>query len=416
MYSNRVLSSKDCSDCLHIIGYGLSELCYELIHCEKCYNCQFGYLLRECRNCAFCFDCRNCSDCVLSWNLRNKKYCVKNIQYSKEEYEKKLKEMALEKFDNREKAKIEFQEIIKNRAIHRSAVMEKTVDSSGNFLSYTKNAKQAFHIEMAEDSKYIIAGGAEIKDCYDCYNFGAKSELSYECHAMIGSYLMLFSHLSYDNSFISYCDSCHNNSNLFGCVGVRSKKYQILNKQYSPEEYEDLKNKIIEHMKKTGEYGEFFPAEISPFGYNETQGFVYHPLTKEEALAEGFKWEDQTVGIYGKTTLPADQIPQTIKETKDEITKEILECANCRKNYNIVPMELTLYRKMEIPIPRECYECRYMRKINTQPPRHLFTDNCQCELKNHNHENRCSNKFETSYPPNHQETVYCEDCYQKEII
>lgn len=416
MYSNRVLLSKDCSDCLNLIGHGLSELCYECINCEKCYKCIFGYLLKECHDCAFCFDCRNCSDCVLSWNLRNKQYHINNIQYSKEEYGKKLKELGFEKYKNFEKARIAWQEIIKNKAVHRPAIMEKTVDCTGNFITYSKNTKQAFFIDLAENSKYVISGGLGIKDSMDCYNFGAKSELAYECHAVIGGYMMLFSHLSYDNSFITYCDSCHNSNNLFGCVGVKKKEYQIFNKQYSEKEYGNLKNRIIEHMKKAGEYGQFFPPQLSPFGYNETQGFIHEPMSKEEALKQGFKWEEQTTGIYNKTTLTVDKIPQSIKETSNEITKEVLECVNCGKNYNIVTMEIEIYRKMNIPIPRECYDCRYLRRIKTRPSRHLWTERCQCKLNDHDHENRCLNEFQTAYPPHHQEKVWCENCYQNEIV
>ncbi len=59
-------------------------------------------------------------------------------------------------------------------------------------------------------------------------------------------------------------------SNCFLCVNLENKKYCILNKQYSKEEYEVLVPQIIEHMQKTGEWGEFFPVCLSPFGYNET--------------------------------------------------------------------------------------------------------------------------------------------------
>ena len=31
-------------------------------------------------------------------------------------------------------------------------------------------------------------------------------------------------------------------------------------------------------MKKTGEWGEFFPSSISPFGYNETVAMEYYPI------------------------------------------------------------------------------------------------------------------------------------------
>ena len=57
-------------------------------------------------------------------------------------------------------------------------------------------------------------------------------------------------------------------SDCFGCVSIRNKKYCILNKQYTKEEYEELLPKIIAHMsempfisKQTGTkfaYGDFF--------------------------------------------------------------------------------------------------------------------------------------------------------------
>ena len=42
-------------------------------------------------------------------------------------------------------------------------------------------------------------------------------------------------------------------------------------------------------MKSTGE---FFPANISPFGYNETIANDYWPLSEQDATAQGFKWKD----------------------------------------------------------------------------------------------------------------------------
>ena len=65
-----------------------------------------------------------------------------------------------------------------------------------------------------------------------------------------------------------------------------------MNKQYTKEEYEVLVPKIIEHMVKTGEWGEFFPAKYSHFGYNQTMNMTKYPLTKDEALRQGFTWSD----------------------------------------------------------------------------------------------------------------------------
>jgi hypothetical protein len=94
-------------------------------------------------------------------------------------------------------------------------------------------------------------------------------------------------------SNILYSAFCVNNcKNLFGCVGVKKDEYSILNKKYSREEYEVLVPKIIEHMKRTGEFGEFFPVSISQFGYNETSAQDYFSMTREQALQKGYKWRD----------------------------------------------------------------------------------------------------------------------------
>lgn len=64
----------------------------------------------------------------------------------------------------------------------------------------------------------------------------------------------LFSKFSVHLSDAYYCDSCHNSEYLFGCIGLKRSKYCVLNKQYSKEEYEALVPRIIEHMKKAGEW------------------------------------------------------------------------------------------------------------------------------------------------------------------
>ncbi|HRI36281.1 MAG TPA: hypothetical protein PK765_04380 [bacterium] len=67
---------------------------------------------------------------------------------------------------------------------------------------------------------------------------------------------------------------------------MNDKSYCILNKQYTEEEYNTLVPKIIAHMRETGEWGEFFSPNLSPFGYNETVAMEYFPLTKEQALSQ----------------------------------------------------------------------------------------------------------------------------------
>ena len=85
-----------------------------------------------------------------------------------------------------------------------------------------------------------------------------------------------------------------NISDILGCSALHGhEQYCILNTTYSQQEYEQLCGKIIEHMRETGEWGEFFPSKYSPFGYNETVAQDLWPLSRQEALDRDWRWRDQ---------------------------------------------------------------------------------------------------------------------------
>ncbi|MBI2889090.1 MAG: hypothetical protein HYY10_04165 [Candidatus Liptonbacteria bacterium] len=419
--------SRDCVDCYLASVEGGAELCYECVNSARMFNCQFGVLLKDCTDCFYSYDLRSCSNCCLSWNLRNKQYHILNVGHSKEEYEKRFAELNLGSFVGREALYAQFKELLEKRALHKFAVIEKCVNVSGNMLFNSKNTRHSFDVDKTEDTKYGIIT-PDVKNSMDSYHYGFACELIYESHALIHDYDVKFTHLSYDNSHLEYCDSCHNSENLFGCVGIKQGKYAIFNKRYEESEYAALKNRIIAHMKETGEYGEFFPPELSPFGYNETQGQVYMPLKKEEAAAKGYKWEDLTPGTFGKETLKPGSIPDDIKDIPDTILKEALACVSCTRNYNVVQAELDFYRRVQVPIPRACPECRYRRRLERRLPRKLWHRRCNCNAANSKeqiaHRNTaphfhgdapCPNEFETPYAPERKEVVYCEQCYQAEV-
>ncbi len=413
MYSTWVMKSRDCMDCGFIIEKG--ERLYNVLDSRSSYQCQYGMFLKDCSSSYYLYDCHGCTDCFMSSNLRNKSYVFRNVKYSREEYLEKMKSVDLSSFKERQKLNQEFDDLMKNHSIHRYVISERNANSVGSLVYDCKNVHDSFEVNKCEDAKYIY-GGIENRNCMDIYHVGYNVELCYEMHGCTRVSNCMFCHLCYDNSFVTYGDSCQNSQNLFGCVSVKKGEYMILNKKYSKEEYTELKNKIIEHMKRTGEYGEFFPPEIAPVYYNETQGNLYIPMTKEETLALGWQWEDQTTGTYGKETINPDQIPDTIEEVGDEMLKQIFKCQTCTKNYNIVPDELTFYRREKIPLPRDCAECRYRVRFSLRPARSLWYRECMCDKAGHDHERKCKVEFETSYAPERTERVYCESCYQKEII
>ena len=219
--------------------------------------------------------------------------------------------------------------------------------------------------------------------------------------------------------------------NLFGCVSLRQKKYCILNKQYTKEEYEILVPKIKEHMNempfvdKKGniyKYGEFFPIEFSFFPYNTTQSQEYFPISKQEAEDNGYLWEDSADRNY-KFDLKIGSLPDNIKDVKDDMIGKVIECEHqgkcnqlCTTAFKIIKDELNFYRKMNIPLPRLCPNCRTFERLKQRTGMKLYNRKCQCNNSSHFHTGTpCPNEFETAYSPDRQEIVYCEKCYQQEV-
>src|SRR3990167_2101789 len=107
-------------------------------------------------------------------------------------------------------------------------------------------------------------------------------------------------------------------------------------------------------MKKDGIFGEFFPMNMSPYGYNETNAAEFFPLTEEEVKKHGWKWRTDLPYTTGKETLSPQNVPDNIDNTLDSITKEVLACTICGKNYRIIQEELKFYKTLSIPVPVRC--------------------------------------------------------------
>lgn len=394
-----------------------SELCYDSIDCRKCYKLMFSENCEASTDLLFCFDMRDCQNCIFSINLRHKNYHIFNQPVSKEEYEKKKKEI-LSSSTELEKAKRQFAEF-KKKALVKFAHQVKCKNATGDYMYNCHDVVLGFDTEDAKNCKYIADAEGPI-DSYDLNNTYYKPELNLDMMGTLNTYDAKHSSYALYSSSVEYCDSVTNCDNCFGCVGLRKKKYCILNKQYEKEEYEKLKEKIIESMKKEGKendmYGDFIPPALSSFGYNETLAQEYYPLNEKEARERGFNWQSQMTGTYKQETIKEEDMPETIEEVSEDILKEILVCKDCKRNFRITKSEFDFYKRMHLPLPHKDFECRHKDKMLKRNPRKLWPRTCMCELKNHTHGvKKCENEFKTSYSPDRSEIVYCENCYQQEV-
>lgn len=398
-YSNRIYHSLSCVDCLHIYK---SELCYECRDCQNCYNLRFS---NDCENCIdsyFLSNCKSCKNCIGCINLRHKRYYIFNKQYTQVEYEQKLKELDPETHENIAKLREKSEDFFKTQP-HKNLQQEHNENCFGDYLYNSKDAYYCFDCKDLEDCRYCSRVSMTVKDSMDYTGWGSQVSLMYQCAACGDhSYNLKFcTTCTTDNSDLEYCDQCTGCSNCFGCVSLKRKSYCILNKQYSKEEYERLRALLVEHMRKTEEYGEYFPIEIAPFGYNETIAPEYYPLTKEQALKEGFKWAEKTPPKVPQTY----EVPEHIENVPDSITKETLLCTDCDKNFRIIPQELKFYHRQNLPIPKKCTNCRHQDRIALKNPKTFHNTTCT----------KCGEETVTTYPPEKNLKIYCEKCYKREV-
>ena len=399
-YYGSPFNCKDTADTLLLRN---SELCIECMDSTNLYNAYFCQNCGYSQNLRFCLNVQNSNDCFACIGLNHKKFCILNEQFSEDSYKKIVNEFEKKGFST-------IQEILKKleelnlKVPHRAYIGTNNQNVSGDYIWNSKNAYHVYNIAQCEDVKY----GTQLlkaKDCMDV-DYGEIGELLYNFMGFYNNVSRsIFCFFCWDNIHdLLYCAHCTQGvRNCFGCVGLKRSEYCILNKQYTKEEYETLLPKIIEHMRHTGEWGEFFGSDVTSFYYNETVANEYFPITLEEARNQKWRWMEEENGnqYHG----PKIQLKNSIFETSDDVCKYILECEISGKPYKIIPQELKLLRKLNCPPPRISHDQRHMNRLRKRNLRKLFQRSCA----------KCAQKIETTFAPNRKEIIYCEDCYLRDL-
>ena len=464
-YSAQNFYLKNCFD----VDFSMKcEYCWNSVHLRRCNRVFASAYSEDCMDSWLLYGCRSCSSCIGCTNLRGKSYCIFNEQYSKESYEKAKKQFALHTRQGFGKAL----EIFDSKTLgfpRKYASIRNIVNSTGDDLERVKNCIRCFSATEDENIRYSFFVPTGAKDCYDLDHVGLGAHELYEVHSSFGSNRVLFSNRCYDSSNVYYSDDCYHCDNLFGCVSLRKKSYCIFNKQYSKEEYDTLFSKIVEHMstqpfiERMGQqygFGEFFPPSITPFAYNESVAQEYFPLDENEAAEKGFGWRKPEEKNY-VITIPWDSL-QDAMELPSGIENEIIGCRhegkckhNCPGAFKLIQREVAFYKSNGIPVPDLCPNCRHGERLLHKNPLKLWERQCACQgiqssefgvqrhsdsqpitpnsepvssnpqlpissylnTTSHFHGTTpCPNAFQTSYAPDRPEIVYCEQCYNAEVV
>ena len=187
---------------------------------------------------------------------------------------------------------------------------------------------------------------------------------------------------------------------------MKKRSYCILNRQYTKDEYERLVPQIIQKMRKDGEWGEFFPPSMSPYGYNETVAAEHFPLAEKDARQRSFSWSNFESPLPDADRLiRGEDLPDSTADIPDDILHWAIECEATKRPFKIIKQELDFYRQRKLPIPRLHPDERHRHRMALRNPRKLWNRTCA----------KCHKPIATSYAPDRPEIVYCEECYLKEV-
>ena len=212
---------------------------------------------------------------------------------------------------------------------------------------------------------------------------------------------MLFSVWCWKSRNILYSDNCHSCADLLGCISLRRQECCILNRQYTKAEYEKKAAEVIAALVHEGLWGEMLPVGLSPFAYNESAAFEYYPLHRDQVSALGWRWTDELPYTQGKETINWADLPDAIEKVDNSVLENILACTSCGRNYKINRQELGIYRKLPVPLPRNCPLCRHLARFARKTPTDLWKRKCS----------ECEAPIITSYSPQRLEKVLCDECY-----
>ncbi len=263
-----------------------------------------------------------------------------------------------------------------------------------------------------ENAKYVNSF-FDVKDMHDVNNTTEQQD-AYECISVwYGGYGNYFCNFGWTCTQTFYSMNCLNLQNSFGCVSLRKAKNTVFNKTYSVYEYESLCAKIVDHMKSTGEWWEFFPHNLSPFGYDETVAQEYFPINESEAKTKKWNWKnnEETSSYHGSYYQPHNiqEYDEKIvgydvaQRNIDELLAGIIKCEDTKKPFKIIKQELAFCIENHIPLPKKHPDQRHNERMNRRNPRKLHERACA----------ECGAHLITTYSPERTERIVCEACYQR---
>jgi hypothetical protein len=324
---------------------------------SNAYNVFYSSNIHDSSMIRFSSNLLGCSECIRCTDLQNQSYCIENKQYEKEEYlQKKQSLLAMrDQYDLREKQATSVEVDNKLSEQVQWAWLVQCEDIIDGY--YSKRVKHAKNIYFG----WWEFGGEHFYDAFDAGNqkdehlYGVNSVGETSSHVY-----MVYWWANCNYVFYSYhLQSC---SYCLWCIGLKNKSYCILNKQYTKEEWFRMIDKIFGDMENSWVLGNFFPATINPFYFNDTAAYLIDKsFSKNELTSIWYLWRDDPIKVDGLdwvNCIPCDQLSTyeyTDNQGQFSIDQSICEKTIITTNwdaYRIMPMEHAFLQKFWLLLPR----------------------------------------------------------------
>ena len=337
------------------------------IYSSRCvtnsYNVFYASNIHNCSDVFFSTNLLSCTECILCNELENQSYCIRNKQYTKEEFLMLKSKILWDKniYDTY------YQQILSADINNK---LSENIVGKGIVRSY--NITNGYFVQWVHNGRNIFQGWWEYggQEFYDCFDAGNQKD----DHLYATNYVWESSSHVYCVVWWANCNNCYygyhleNCSFCLGCIWLKNKSYCILNKQYTKEERYEKVDEIFAQMEADGTLGQFFPATMNPFYFNDTAAYLIDPsFTKEEVIARGYLWRDEPIKVdipEGMKIMKVNELsnyewriddPQSAHQTwfiDPEILKVIIQDEQWNV-YRIVKMEYDFLVKHGLPLPRK---------------------------------------------------------------
>lgn len=118
------------------------------------------------------------------------------------------------------------------------------------------------------------------------------------------------------------------------------------------------------------------------------------------AVGKGYKW-----GEFERDFVDARwrRVSDVVSSSDAGVIGEVYECAESGKGFKFIPNELSFYEKMRVPVPKECPDVRYSKRMKLRGGGKLWERKCF----------GCGKIVQTSFSPERLEKVCCGECYTR---